>query len=525
MNSTGTKKLLGTISPLAEGPSFAIPIFCDSLGKYVQKIDDQDIIVAFDEVSHPGDRLHLSTMQRERKSGDLALWAVDFGNGEPLVETRTVVAKKLRDRFAQYLSKPFFLLDVAEFLADPEIMRRALFRAMEQLETIDQAIARDWLISYCSTVVRDSFIRHQNLRKYIHLSMKKLDRIQRKRLKLFEDTVEVVNRSVRKKLRTREETRMEDLLGRIIGESDSIKNIRSLVKQLAVDDTLILIQGESGTGKELVAKAIHYNSPRKEKPFVTLNCGAIPESFIESELFGHVEGTFRTFADAIAPKKGLFEVADGGTIFLDEISELPLPMQVKLLRVLQDKEFKRVGGAEDIRVDVRIIAATNTQLEEAVREKRFRKDLCWRLMAMQIELPPLRERKEDIPLFVNYFVNHFSRKMGKVIETVPKELMKALQNCYWLGNVRELESVIFRAVIASQDRTLRLAEELSNLRKEEGGIDSVERDLIRKELEKAQWRIEGRKGAAARLGFTEKTLHVEMSKLGMVHEIKKCEMS
>ena len=521
MNDNGTMKLLGTISPLAEGPSFAIPIFFDSLRKYVQKIDDHDIIVAFDEVSHPGDGLHLTTMQRERKSGDPALWAVDFGNGEPLVETRAIVAEKLRDRFAQYLSKPFFLLDIAEFLADAEIMRRALFRAMEQLEEIDHAMARDWLISYCSRMLRDSLIDH-NLRKQIHVSMKKLDRVQRKKLKPIEDSVEVVNRAVRKKLGTREETRMEDPLGRIIGESDSIKNIRSLVKRLAVDDTPILIQGESGTGKELVAKAIHYNSPRKGKPFVTLNCGAIPESFIESEFFGHMKGAF---TDAIAPKKGMFEVADGGTIFLDEISELPLLMQAKLLGVLQDKEFKRVGGTDGIRVDVRIIAATNRQLEEAVREKHFRKDLFCHLMAMQIELPPLRERQEDIPLFVNYFVNHFSRKMGKVIETVPKELMKALQNCYWLENVRELESVIFRAVIASQDRTLRLAEELSNLRKEEGGIDSVERDLIRKELKRAQWRIDGQEGAAARLGFTEKTLHVEMSKLGMVHEIKKSEMS
>jgi two-component system, NtrC family, response regulator PilR len=202
----------------------------------------------------------------------------------------------------------------------------------------------------------------------------------------------------------------------------------------------------------LVAKAIHYNSPRKEKPFITLNCGAIPESLIESELFGHMKGAF---TDAIATKKGLFEVADEGTILLDEISELPLLMQVKLLRVLQDREFKRVGGTDDIRVDVRIIAATNKDLEEAVREKRFREDLFYRLNVIQIKLPPLRERREDIPLLAFHFLKKYSTELNKNILGISPEALRILLNYHYPGNVRELQNIIERAV------ALESAEELT----------------------------------------------------------------
>lgn len=231
--------------------------------------------------------------------------------------------------------------------------------------------------------------------------------------------------------------------GNIIGQSSKMLALYELLEKVAPTKTNILITGESGTGKELVAKAIHYNSPRKEKPFVTLNCGAIPETLIESELFGHVKGAF---TDAIATKKGLFEVADEGTIFLDEISELPLLMQVKLLRVLQDKEFKRVGGTEDIRVDVRIISATNKDLELAVKEKRFREDLFYRLNVIQIKLPPLRERKEDIPLLASHFLKKYSEELNKKISTITPEALQILLNYEYPGNVRELQNIIERAV-------------------------------------------------------------------------------
>ena len=239
--------------------------------------------------------------------------------------------------------------------------------------------------------------------------------------------------------------------GNIIGQSSKMLTLYDLLEKVSPTKTNILITGESGTGKELVAKAIHYSSPRKEKPFVTLNCGAIPESLIESELFGHMKGAF---TDAIATKKGLFEVADEGTIFLDEISELPLLMQVKLLRVLQDKEFKRVGGTEDIRVDVRIISATNKELEVAVKEKHFREDLFYRLNVIQIKLPPLRERKEDIPLLVNHFLKKYSEELNKNILKISPEALQVLLNYEYPGNVRELQNIIERAVALENNQEL-----------------------------------------------------------------------
>jgi two-component system response regulator PilR (NtrC family) len=237
----------------------------------------------------------------------------------------------------------------------------------------------------------------------------------------------------------------------IIGQSPKMQALYELLEKVAPTKTNILITGESGTGKELAAKAIHYNSARKDKPFVTLNCGAIPESLIESELFGHMKGAF---TDAIATKKGLFEIADEGTIFLDEISELPLLMQVKLLRVLQDREFKRVGGTEDIRVDVRIIAATNKDLEEAVRDKRFREDLFYRLNVIQIKLPPLRERKEDIPLLAAHFLKKYSVELNKNITRISPDALQLMLDYGYPGNVRELQNIIERAVALGNGQEL-----------------------------------------------------------------------
>ncbi|MBM4323383.1 MAG: sigma-54-dependent Fis family transcriptional regulator, partial [Deltaproteobacteria bacterium] len=237
----------------------------------------------------------------------------------------------------------------------------------------------------------------------------------------------------------------------IIGQGSKMLELYDLMEKVAPTKTNILITGESGTGKELVAKAIHYNSPRKDKPFVTLNCGAIPESLIESELFGHMKGAF---TDAITTKKGLFEVADEGTLFLDEISELPLMMQVKLLRVLQDREFKRVGGTEDIRVDVRIISATNKDLEEAVRAKQFREDLFYRLNVIQIKLPTLRERKEDIPSLAGHFLNRYAEELGKQISQISPDGLRILIQYDYPGNVRELQNIIERAVALENSQEL-----------------------------------------------------------------------
>jgi two-component system response regulator PilR (NtrC family) len=318
--------------------------------------------------------------------------------------------------------------------------------------------------------------------------------------------------------------------GNILGQSTKMVALYDLLEKVSPTKTNILIAGESGTGKELVAKAIHYNSPRKEKPFVTLNCGAIPESLIESELFGHMKGAF---TDAIATKKGLFEVADEGTIFLDEISELPLLMQVKLLRVLQDKEFKRVGGTEDIRVDVRIISATNKDLEEAVKEKHFREDLFYRLNVIQIKLPSLKERKEDIPLLTNHFLKKYSEELNKGITKISPETLQILLNYDYPGNVRELQNIIERAVALESHQEL-TAQNLSSYLSEQPllkkgpidieipneGIDlekmveELERTLLLKALDKTKGI---KKKAAELLRINFRSMRYRLEKYGLDH--------
>ena len=318
--------------------------------------------------------------------------------------------------------------------------------------------------------------------------------------------------------------------GNIIGQSPKMMALYDLLEKVSPTKTNILIAGESGTGKELVAKAIHYNSVRKEKPFVTLNCGAIPEPLIESELFGHMKGAF---TDAIATKKGLFEVADEGTIFLDEISELPLLMQVKLLRVLQDKEFKRVGGTEDIRVDVRIISATNKDLEEAVKEKHFREDLFYRLNVIQIKLPPLRDRKEDIPILAGHFLKKYSEELNKNILKTSPEALQILLNYEYPGNVRELQNIIERAVAleSSQELTVHnLSSYLSEqplLRKGpidieipnegidlEKMVEDLERTLQLKALDKTKGI---KKKAAELLRINFRSMRYRLEKYGLNH--------
>ncbi|MBI4403968.1 MAG: sigma-54-dependent Fis family transcriptional regulator [Deltaproteobacteria bacterium] len=229
----------------------------------------------------------------------------------------------------------------------------------------------------------------------------------------------------------------------IIGGAPPMMRIYEMVRRVANTKSSVLITGESGTGKELIARAIHYNGPLKDKPFVTINCGAIPENLMESEMFGHKKGSF---TGAIADKKGLFEVANGGTIFLDELGELPLSMQVKLLRVIQEGTFKRVGGTDDVRVEVRIIAATNKNLELEVKTSRFREDLFYRLNVIQIHCPPLRERREDIVMLSNHFLEKFSKALGIPVKKISNEAMETLKRYHYPGNVRELENIIERTV-------------------------------------------------------------------------------
>ncbi len=316
----------------------------------------------------------------------------------------------------------------------------------------------------------------------------------------------------------REEVRIERHYREIIGNSDPLKYVLFRVEQVAITDATVLILGETGTGKALIAHAIHNNSPRSEKPFVNVNCAALPANLIESELFGREKGAFTGAQDR---QIGRFELANGGTIFLDEIGEMPLELQTKLLRVLQDGEFERLGSPHTIKVNVRVIASTNRDLKEDIKKGRFRQDLYYRLNVFPITLAPLRERKEDIPLLVNYFVEKYSKRMGKTIKTVSKADMRMLQAYSWPGNVRELENIIERAVIITQGSTLKIADNLEPLQPIEPagtadeGMRDIERKHILKVLEQTRWRIEGKNGAAAILGLNPSTLRGRIRKLGI----------
>jgi PAS domain S-box-containing protein len=306
----------------------------------------------------------------------------------------------------------------------------------------------------------------------------------------------------------------------IIGQSDALKYVLSRVEQVAPLDTTVLIEGETGVGKELFARAIHAHGARKNRPLVKVNCATLPASLIEAELFGHERGAF---TGATRTRRGRFELADGGTIFLDEVAELPLELQGKLLRVLQEGEVDRVGGDRIIHVDVRIIAATNRKLIDEVAQGNLREDLFYRLNVFPITVPPLRKRREDIPLLVDAFVQRFSKEQGKKIDQIPQPVMDELTSYDWPGNVRELENVIERAVITTSGIKLRLAAKL-RARKEQakdseeiyqGSLEDVEREYILRILEHANWRIEGRGGAAELLKLHPNTLRFRMSKLGI----------
>jgi len=310
--------------------------------------------------------------------------------------------------------------------------------------------------------------------------------------------------------------------GEIIGQSSLLSRVFLQIDQVAPMNATVLLLGETGTGKGVVARAIHSRSSRKHRPLITVDCATLPATLVESELFGRERGAF-TGSDA--RQIGRFELADGGTIFLDEIGELPLELQCKLLRVIQDGEFERLGSPRTIKTDVRIIAASNRNLGEEVKNGKFREDLFYRLNVFPITMPPLRQRKEDIPLLVNHFVAKFNVKIGKKIDSVSKETLNVLQEYHWPGNVRELESVIERAVITSQGVSLQVLDRFETSRSpEESAGDEVkalvelEHDHILQVLKKTGWRIEGKSGAAILLGLNASTLRARMRKFGIFRQ-------
>jgi DNA-binding NtrC family response regulator len=332
-------------------------------------------------------------------------------------------------------------------------------------------------------------------------------------IKLLKDRLQAEN------IYLQQEVARQYNFGEIIGQSDALSHVFSQVEQVAPMNATVLLLGETGTGKGVVARAIHSRSARKGRPLITVNCTTLPATLVESELFGRERGAFTGSDDR---QIGRFELADGGTIFLDEIGEMPLDLQCKLLRVIQDGEFERLGSPRTIKTDVRIIAATNRNLEQEIKNGTFREDLFYRLNVFPITMPPLRLRKGDIPMLVNHFVAKFNKKIGKKIETVSKNTLNALQEYHWPGNVRELESVIERAVIISQGIALQVLDRFDTPQKTEEpegqevkALVELEHNHIIQVLKKTGWRIEGKSGAAVLLGLNPSTLRARMRKYGI----------
>ena len=366
-----------------------------------------------------------------------------------------------------------------------------------------------------------AIVRDITERKDAEVSLRTaLDEVQRLKNQLHEENIYL-----------QEEIRVASNFGEMIGNSEALRRVLRQAEQVAPLDTTVSIFGETGTGKELLAHAIHRLSPRAHHTLVKVNCAALPGTLIESELFGYEKGAF-TGADA--RRTGRFEIANGGTIFLDEVGELPLDLQAKLLRVLEEGEFDRVGGSHTVKVDVRVIAATNRNLEEAVWKGDFRSDLYYRLSIFPITLPPLRERKEDIPVLVTHLVKQLSQKVGKKIDAIPQDTMSKLRNYPWPGNVRELRNVIERAVIVTQGSKLQLLDDLDSqafaLKLHEQAavhngvadpvqagetLEQTEYNLIMRTLKNVHWRVEGPGGAAELLNLHPSTLRSKMRKLGI----------
>ena len=334
---------------------------------------------------------------------------------------------------------------------------------------------------------------------------------------LYQQVTELKDKLAEEKIYLEDEIRTELNFEQIIGESPALKQTLAGARTVAPSDATALILGETGTGKELIARAIHDMSPRREKNFIKVNCAAIPTGLLESELFGHEKGAF---TGALTKKIGRLELADAGTLFLDEVGDIALELQPKLLRVLQDHEFERLGSARTLKVDIRIIAATNRDLKHSVDTREFRRDLFYRLNVFPILVPPLRDRRKDIPLLVRYFVQRFARRMNKPIDSIPAEAMNALINWDWPGNVRELENFVERSVILTRGRSLEvpvaeLAPPSGPAEKRDITLVAAEREHILKVLREAGGVISGSHGAAARLGLKRTTLQSKMQKLGI----------
>ncbi len=405
-----------------------------------------------------------------------------------------------------FVAKPFDLVEVKMRIRNM-LEVRLLYKKLEGHKTILEEKVRE----------RTEELQKANIQLTLEVSERK--KVEGSLQSTYAEIKVLKDRLQAENIYLQQEVDQHYNFGEIIGQSTILSCVFSQVEQVAPMNATVLLLGETGTGKGVVARAIHSKSTRKNRPLITVNCTTLPATLVESELFGRERGAF-TGSDA--RQIGRFELADGGTIFLDEIGEMPLELQCKLLRVIQDGEFERLGSPRTIKTDVRIIAATNRNLAEEVKNGTFREDLFYRLNVFPITMPPLRQRKEDIPLLVNHFVNKFNHKIGKKIVTVSKDTLNVLQEYFWPGNVRELESVVERAVIISKGSALQVLDRFDTSVKPEdaSGLEikalvELEHDHVLQVLQKTGWRIEGKSGAAILLGLNPSTLRARMRKYGI----------
>ncbi|MDO9584842.1 MAG: sigma 54-interacting transcriptional regulator [Desulfomicrobium sp.] len=475
-------------------------------------------------VNLPGAQL-LGIERQRLLDKPMSLWIADADGRELFIEHCAEVLRREGDDcceiWLQSSAGAKFLARLRSIAKDPVegthgVIRSMIIDVTEQVQLkTDLQNAYDLLEQKVAERTRELLMANESLvleivvRKDTEESL----RVALKEIKQLKDRLEAEN------IYLQHEVARKFNFGEIIGQSSAISQVFDKVEQIALLNTTVLLQGETGTGKGVVARAIHARSSRKDRPMVTINCTALPANLIESELFGREKGAF---TGASARQMGRFELADGGTIFLDEIGEMPMELQCKLLRVIQDGEFERLGSPRTIKVDVRIIAASNRKLEEEIIKGSFREYHYYRLNVFPITIPPLRARKEDIRMLVNFFVAKFNKKIGKNIETIPKESLEALENYDWPGNVRELESVVERATIISPGSSLQIHDQFNPGLKasETPGVDlkglaDLERDHILHVLQKTNWRVEGKNGAAAILDINPSTLRARMRKFGV----------
>jgi formate hydrogenlyase transcriptional activator len=439
----------------------------------------------------------------EKESSSLRLFAIDSHEhaGRDAKNNGRVEGSASGEEVCEVFrsKKPILSRDNAGYVL-PLISRNRVLGVMELAQQNEQVLLHQYA-DFVSQIANQVALIIENAQTYTEIK-------------------ELKEQLSREKLYLEDEIRSENGFEEIIGRSSAIRSVLRNIETVAPTDSTVLIYGETGTGKELVARAIHERSSRNSKAFVKLNCAAIPTGLLESELFGHERGAF---TGAIMQRVGRFELANHGTAFLDEIGEIALELQPKLLRVLQEREFERLGSTRTIKTDARLIAATNRDLAACVEEGKFRADLFYRLNIFPIHVPPLRERREDIPLLVRHFVRHYARRMNRVIDTIPSETMETLVQHSWPGNIRELQNLIEHSVIVSPGPVLHTP--LAGLQShrvpnQEGTkhrtLEEAEREHILSTLKETKWVISGPRGAAARLEMNRSTLQFRMKKLGIV---------